>query len=247
MASAETSPPAVPTARLSRIERRQRTRQRLIDAAIDIVRENGAGALTTVAITRKAGIHQPAFYAHFENIDECIREAAVQVTQHMTRLGLDEFHRRFLDVEGTDLVAMGEAVRPILRSVLEERRFVEVMIRHRFDSGLLGERLREELARTHQAIADDVFAFLLKLNAVTQDDRDRVEMWTEFILNSILHGCERLLAGRYTDVDELAGFLARDAVRLVEGELRWLGRLGDLPFSHPVSPAVSDSPKRRDD
>ena len=57
------------------------------------------------------------------------------------------------------------------------------------------------------------------------DGIPRVEMWSEFILSSILYGCEQLLDGRYTDVDELAGFLARDAVRLVEGELRWYGRL----------------------
>ncbi len=86
---------------------------------------------------------------------------------------------------------------------------------------------------------------LLQVKTVGPEDGPRVEMWTEFILNSILHGCERLLAGRYTDVDELAGFLARDAVRLVEGELRWHGRLSHVTSVHPISPEVQVSPLRR--
>ncbi len=86
----------------------------------------------------------------------------------------------------------------------------------------------------------------MHVDAVRDEDRPRVEMWSEFILNSILYGCERLLDGRYTDVDELAGFLARDAVRLVEGELRWYGRLPDPPAERPVEARATSWPERHD-
>src|ERR1041385_42792 len=59
------------------------TRQRLVQAVIDIVRGDGLGALTTVEITRRAGIAQPGFYKHFPNVDACLEEATKQMLEGM--------------------------------------------------------------------------------------------------------------------------------------------------------------------
>src|SRR5690349_984535 len=75
-----------PTANV-RVERKApgtpSTRQRLIDAVIEIVRGEGLGSLTTVEITRRAGIAQPGFYKHFRNVDECLEEATRQALDGM--------------------------------------------------------------------------------------------------------------------------------------------------------------------
>lgn len=55
----------------SRIERKERTRQRLIDAALGLVgRGRGYTSLSLREITREAGVVPAAFYRHFRDLDE---------------------------------------------------------------------------------------------------------------------------------------------------------------------------------
>jgi AcrR family transcriptional regulator len=66
---------------LSRDERKQRTRQAIIDAALRLLAHDSFSGLSLREVTREAGITPGAFYRHFESmdafglvlIDECFR------------------------------------------------------------------------------------------------------------------------------------------------------------------------------
>lgn len=55
------------------------TRQRLLDAALEILDEEGDAGLTTVNVTRRAGIAQSSFYVHFSDMDDLLRQLIEEV------------------------------------------------------------------------------------------------------------------------------------------------------------------------
>ena len=65
-----------------------KTRQRLIDSTLEIVRTEGPAGLTTGKIANAAGIQQPGFYAHFKNVDACLKAAADQLAERMRQAAL---------------------------------------------------------------------------------------------------------------------------------------------------------------
>ena len=58
------------TAQVSRQERKQRTRQALLDAALRLLADRGFASLSLREVTREAGIVPTAFYRHFESMDD---------------------------------------------------------------------------------------------------------------------------------------------------------------------------------
>jgi AcrR family transcriptional regulator len=54
----------------TRQERKQRTRQALLDAALELLEEESFSSLSLRKVTRAAGIVPTAFYRHFDDMDE---------------------------------------------------------------------------------------------------------------------------------------------------------------------------------
>jgi AcrR family transcriptional regulator len=54
----------------SRQERKQRTRQALLDAALELLEGQGFSSLSLRQVTRAAGVVPTAFYRHFDNMEE---------------------------------------------------------------------------------------------------------------------------------------------------------------------------------
>ena len=55
---------------VSRQERKQRTRQALLDAALELLADRGFASLSLREVTKRAGIVPTAFYRHFTSMDE---------------------------------------------------------------------------------------------------------------------------------------------------------------------------------
>ena len=70
-----------------RQERGQATRQKLVDAAIELFEKKGYNGVTVDDICRKAGVSKGAFYGHFESKDQALLEEYLKV---------DEFYREML-------------------------------------------------------------------------------------------------------------------------------------------------------
>ena len=48
------------------------TRRRLLDAALEILDQDGLAAMTTIRVTRLAGLSQSSFYVHFADMDDLL-------------------------------------------------------------------------------------------------------------------------------------------------------------------------------
>ncbi len=175
---------------------REGTRERLLHAAIDLIREGGIGAVSTISVTRAAGFAQSSFYRHFESVDDCL-SAAAQIVASQVRLFIAE-HRRAAFERGE-----GDHYQVVLHLFTRERAFSELWLRHRHDPSPLG-RVLEQL---HRQILDDLIADLWQLAqwaGLEEKHYPRVALQAEFILSAVMTAGENLLSGRISDITFVA-------------------------------------------
>ena len=55
----------------------------MLEAAVDLLRSEGLPSLTTVRVTKEAGIVQSGFYAHFKNPEHLQQELAERVGREL--------------------------------------------------------------------------------------------------------------------------------------------------------------------
>jgi len=196
------------------------TRQRLIDAVIDIVRGEGLGSLTTVEITRRAGIAQPGFYKHFRNVDECLEEATRQV--------LDGMRETFNAMRGSirnrqDLDEVASHFEAVLDAVFNDRPFNELITRYRRDPSSLGRAIREVEGRVIRDFTEELWGALREAGMLPEH-RGEVELLSELLFSSMGACVERVIDGRDADRQKLAHELA---AFMIAGTRGVLGRLLD--------------------
>jgi AcrR family transcriptional regulator len=70
-------------ARPSAVNRRapRLTRERIVDAVVDLLETGGVDAVTTRTVGDALGVHPTALYRHFRDMDELIREAADHILE----------------------------------------------------------------------------------------------------------------------------------------------------------------------
>jgi TetR/AcrR family transcriptional regulator, ethionamide resistance regulator len=144
---------------------RERSRQRIIDAATELVRERSYAQLSVGEIMERAGIGRTIFYRHFDDLGDLLVKAA--------REAIDELYRAQQALAATRVEHGPEAVRvaielavdvygchgPLLRAVSEAAAGDELVaagrapILARFDE-LVVTALRQVEDETGQAFAD---------------------------------------------------------------------------------------------
>ena len=182
------------------------TRERLLQAAIEVIRKRGVEALSTVSVTEAAGFAQSSFYMHFKNVDECLRAAAEKVAGE-ARAFIAEHRRRTYEATATDATAPVAHLQAVLRLFLEQRSFSELLVRHRHDRSPLGRTLRKMREGVRADLIADSWRFAETMG-VRRKHYDRVALQAEFVLGNVMTAGEALLEGRFTDVDTLAAELA---------------------------------------
>ena len=76
------------TESISRQERKQRTRQALLDAALDLLGDRSFASLSLREVAKQAGIVPTAFYRHFASMDDlgvALVEESMRSLRHMIR------------------------------------------------------------------------------------------------------------------------------------------------------------------
>lgn len=175
---------------------REGTRERLLHAAIELIRESGIGAVSTVSVTRRAGFTQSSFYRHFTSVDECL-SAAAEIVAAQLRSFIAEHRRQSFERGETDHYQV------VLHLFVRERAFSQLWLRHRHDPSPLGPVLEQ----LHRQILDDLITDLWGLaewSGIEKQHYPRIALQAEFILASVMTAGENLLSGRVTDVDLLA-------------------------------------------
>lgn len=198
--------------RLTRKERKRLTRQRIIDAAIDIVRTEGIEGLTTVRLAQAAQITQPGFYVHFKNVEDCLLATAEYVVERSRRAQTEARRRAFAEVRQVQDIGSPTLVARVydetLRTMLSEPRFAELFLRYRRDPSPLGRKMAQVMEQTRHEIAEDMRAVNRRLG-VTERQGAELDLLAELILFLYLGAAEALLDGRATDISEVVETLTR--------------------------------------
>lgn len=124
---------------LNRHERRRlQTRNRLIQAALQLVLEKGYDAISIQDITDRADLGRGTFYIHFKNKEEVIWTAFQEMFQELEQAAHKELDRRMPQVEYYGLLN-------IFRHADENRDLYRVML-GRQGSAILTARVQDFLA-----------------------------------------------------------------------------------------------------
>lgn len=196
-----------------RQSQREATRERLIQATINLLRNEGVGAVTTVSVTRGAGIAQSGFYLHFKNIDECLRVAAERVAEGI-RNYIAETRREMHTINAEDFDLLRRHCEKMLEIFSTERRFAEIFLHHRHDRSSLGEVMRELKTQIHADLLQDLLNVLFPRRALTAGQLERTSLQAEIILAAALIAGEALIENRISQMATAAELLAVNIVSL---------------------------------
>jgi AcrR family transcriptional regulator len=188
----------------------------LIDATAEIVRAGGVGALTTVEITRRAGVHQPAFYAHFEDVDDCLAATAVGVTTRV-RLLYAALHRTAI-FEDAPVEMVGLVMQRMYELALLERPFAELFVQNRLDRSVLGAGLRAVVQEARAGVQED-FRRLARQMGISSRLSAKVALVADLSIAAVLSGLEHLVDHPEADPREVAWAIARQIKGLSDGEM----------------------------
>ncbi len=188
---------------MARAEAKARSRQRLLDAALSILDEGDVNDVTTVEVTKRAGLAQSSFYVHFQSIDHLLRDLVDEVWEARRELNrqvreaasldaIDEYYRVRFTAHVKGLIAHPAVFRLVLRSRIDP-------------TSIVGEdaRIQQDKSR------DNLTAWLVGLGApnVTDEDHRRLRMIAAGLLavnETIALGH---LDGDFPDLDEILSVL----------------------------------------
>lgn len=173
---------------LTRRETSALTRRRLIDAAIDLLREEGPAAATTGRIARAAGLAQASFYAHFRDRDACLEAAAREIGE----LVLARLRAALLPIDARDYRGSIRRVYAALLDVFAaERELTLLFLAHRADEASpLGDGLRASLARARADLVTAIRLYGVRPSAA------QAACYAELLVSVMLGLVDSVLAGR---------------------------------------------------
>jgi AcrR family transcriptional regulator len=144
---------------------RERTKQRIVDAATELVRERSFARLTVGAVMERAGLERTIFYRHFDDLSELILSVGREAIEalYAAQAALAEARMDYGPAGVREAVEIPVRVYhrhgPVLRAVSEaaagDERLAggQVPVRRRFDE-LIADTLREIEKQTGRPFAD---------------------------------------------------------------------------------------------
>jgi AcrR family transcriptional regulator len=195
------------TAPETRQERKERTRQAILDTALDLVAEEGLAALSLRQLTRAVGIVPTAFYRHFSSIDE-LGLALVDRSFASLRQMIRDVRRGSPELSG---VIRG-SVAVLVQHVHGERTYFRFIARERFGGvPVVRQAIRHELELFERELATDL-ARLPHLDTWTAED---LRVMANLIVNAMVSTAEDIL-----DAPPERPEVEREIVRTAEKQLR---------------------------
>jgi TetR/AcrR family transcriptional regulator, fatty acid biosynthesis regulator len=189
---------------LSRKETKAVTRSRLLDAALEILDGEGEAALTTINVTRRAGIAQSSFYVHFHDMEDLLHSLIDELTAQRRRNA--RAARRASRSSPGDVSAWRATFRVPIEHSLAHPQLFRLLVRSRHDRvSPLGAWSRAAAEESRRALIEDLHAAGMPCR--TAEERRRAEMVAEGTMSlteSLILGH---LDGRYPDIEEMIDVL----------------------------------------
>ena len=191
---------------VTRSERKEATRQAILDAALVLSADTGLGGLSLRSVAKAVGIVPTAFYRHFASIEELgialVDEAFASLRKMLRDLRRDMEVQRVID----DSVAI------LARNVRERRGHFMFIARERV-GGLpaVREAIRQELGLFERELATDV-ARLPEMQPWTTED---LRVLANLIVGAMVETAEAIMTAPPGRPD-----IEREVVRTAERQLR---------------------------
>ncbi len=210
---------------VSRQDRKQRTRDSLMDAALTLMSQGrGFGSLSLREITREAGVVPTAFYRHFRDMDE-LGLALVEGSGLTLRRMLRE--ARKAGVPTTDIIRSSVAI--YKRYVEENPRYFLVSSRERLTgSPLMRYAIRAETNHFINEMAQDLRDLRLRPDL----SMDSLRMVCGLVVNTMLNAASDILdlpAGQSQAEQELVDNFVRQLTLIFLGAGLWRERTAPNP------------------
>ena len=197
------------SASVTRQERKERTRQALLDAALDIAEEQSLAALSLRQLTRSVGIVPTAFYRHFSSIDE-LGLALVDQSFASLREMIRDVRRGNPELQGVIRSSVGILV----QHVHEQRGHLRFIGRERFGGvPVVRNAIRHELELFERELATDL-ARLPDLRSWTSED---LRVLANLVVNAMVSTAEGII-GAPPERPEAE----REIIRTAEKQLRMI-------------------------
>lgn len=191
----------------SRQERKQRTRQAILDAALDLLEQDSFGSLSLRQVTRAVGIVPTGFYRHFASLDQ-VGLALVDESFAWLREMIRDVRRENPELEGV----ISSSVALLVRHVHEHRAHFRFIARERFGGvPVVRDAIRHELSLFERELATDL-ARLPYLNAWTSED---LRVLANLIVNAMVSTAEGIVAAPPERPEA-----EREIIRTAEKQLR---------------------------
>lgn len=230
---------AEPTPR-RRDGRRARTRARLLQVTLELLRREGVGGVTVSAIAKGVGVHHSLFYQHFKNVDACLAAAAEQVIEALAPI--DREMRRDLTRRAvSDRRKLARFFAGTLQRWLEHRPLLELLIAHRLDNNPIGELMRPALAAFREEIAGELWDLAARAG-VDGKHMGLVRTLADLHVANWLWALECMLEGRQADREAFAVTLADI---YVSTNVTFFGRMRLRSYEEIVEATFSEQERTR--
>ncbi|MFD0363992.1 TetR family transcriptional regulator [Nocardia sp. GCM10030253] len=172
----------------TRGERKERTRQALLDGTLVLASERGFAALSLREIARSAGIVPTAFYRHFSSMED-LGAALVDEGVKALRLALREVRR-------TPDASLSDTVRFVFEQVAGKREIFGFLTRERHGGSAV---LRQAIAMELQLIVRELVADLSRLRALDSWPPNDLEIAADLLVATVTDGIAAYVAASPRD------------------------------------------------
>lgn len=169
----------------TRGERKQRTRQALLDAALELLEGQGFSSLSLRQVTRSAGIVPTAFYRHFDDMDQlglALIDESFRTLRAMIRDARSD-PRTYEHV-------IRSSVEILVRQIKEHQAHFRFIARERFGGvATLRHAIRSEIRLFASELATDLARFPVLDRWKTED----LQLLAGLIVNAMVSTAEAIL------------------------------------------------------
>ncbi len=203
------------------------TRERLIQATVEILSREGLGAVSTARVARDAGIVQSGFYAHFGSLEDCVVVAAEHIGNRI-RETIREGLSLLREHGASDFDLVLAQYRRILTQLEAEWQFVELLLRYFREPTPLGRTL----AAIQQSIRDELthhLMALLKPLGIPDGGRPEAAYLADLMVNMLLSSVQSLRWEPSLNKELVAYLLTVETLSMGARVFEWMTRQGLWP------------------
>jgi AcrR family transcriptional regulator len=193
----------------TRAERKERTRQRLLDVTIRLIEDRSLASLSLREVAREAGIVPTAFYRHYASLDELGVDLVDDAMRPLRQMIRDARRGR---AAHSDIIA--ETVAVLAKQVREHPDQFRFLTRERY--GGVGA-VRRAIATELRLFTSELTVDLARLTAGYDWSADDLEMAASLMVGAMLSTVMDLLEADERHPDEIARLLdkAERQLRLI--------------------------------